>query len=111
MEWSSEFSCAFCRGKNDRRTREPQKETYRLNRRRMRIGGWANWMKAEARNRRSRRNMSRYLSRFRELMRRANTEPLETLQDAPDLFRVYRELLQQPSVKRKPGGWEYKGKF
>ena len=55
--------------------------------------------------------MSRYLSRFRELMRRANTEPLETLQEAPDLFRVYRELLQQPSVKRKPGGWEYKGKF
>jgi hypothetical protein len=55
--------------------------------------------------------MSRYLSRFRELMRRANTEPLETLQDAPDLFRVYRDLLQQPSVKRKPGGWEYKGKF
>jgi SAM-dependent methyltransferase len=44
-------------------------------------------------------------------MRRTRTEPLETLSHAPDLFRVYRELLQHPSVTRKPGGWEYKGKF
>ena len=45
------------------------------------------------------------------LVRRTKTQPLETLSDAPDIFRVYRELLQQPSAKRKPGGWEYKGKF
>ncbi len=61
-------------------------------------------MKVEARNWRDRRSVSRYFLRFRELMRRTKTEPLETLSDAPDLFRVYRELLQQPSVKRKPGG-------
>lgn len=72
---------------------------------------WANEMKTETRNRRYPRAVSHYYLRFRELLRRTQTEPLETLPDSPDLFRVYRELLRQPAVKRKPGGWEYKKKF
>jgi SAM-dependent methyltransferase len=68
-------------------------------------------MKVESQNRRDRHGVSHYFLRFRELVRRTKTQPLETLSDAPDIFRVYRELLQQPSAKRKPGGWEYKGKF
>jgi hypothetical protein len=44
-------------------------------------------------------------------VQRVRTEPLETLPDVPDLFKVYRELIRKPSVTRKPGGWEYKGKF
>jgi len=39
------------------------------------------------------------------------TPPLETLPDCPDLFRVYRDLVQNPLVHRKPGGWQYRGKF
>lgn len=38
-------------------------------------------------------------------------KPLEFLPDAPDLFSVYRNLLQAPGVERRPGGWVYEGKF
>ncbi len=37
--------------------------------------------------------------------------PLETLPDAPDLFHAYRGWAADPALKRKPGGWEYKGRF
>jgi len=39
------------------------------------------------------------------------SQPLETLPDCPDLFRVYRRWIQNSEVRRQPGGWEYKGKF
>ena len=37
--------------------------------------------------------------------------PLEKFQNAPDLFHQYRAFLRQPELTRKPGGWEYKGRF
>ena len=37
--------------------------------------------------------------------------PLEAFQDAPDLFHQYRVFVRQPELKRKPGGWEYRGRF
>jgi SAM-dependent methyltransferase len=46
-----------------------------------------------------------------EWLRRLRTPPLESLPDTPDLFRVYRSLLQDQEVKRCPGGWEYRGGF
>jgi SAM-dependent methyltransferase len=42
---------------------------------------------------------------------RLQTKPLETLPACPDLFLVYRDLLQNPDVRRRPGGWEYRGRF
>ncbi len=36
---------------------------------------------------------------------------LETLPDVPDLFRGYRSLITDQSLRRQPGGWIYKGKF
>lgn len=36
---------------------------------------------------------------------------LESLPDAPDLFRYYRSFLAKPALSRKPGGWEYQGRF
>jgi hypothetical protein len=51
------------------------------------------------------------LQTLRTVINRARTKPLETLPDCPDLFLAYRYLLEQPGVSRRPGGWEYKGKF
>jgi hypothetical protein len=44
-------------------------------------------------------------------IRRIRTRPLESLPDAPNLFRVYRTLLSAPDLERIPGGWMYKGGF
>src|SRR3984957_5865152 len=68
-------------------------------------------MKPEGSKPRDRRDGARYLQRLRKLVGQAKPEPLENLPDSPDLFRVYRTWLAQPGVTRKPGGWEYKGKF
>jgi hypothetical protein len=68
-------------------------------------------MKKEDHTPRDRRNASRYFLSLGKLVGIKNTEPLETLPDSPDLFRVYRTWLAQPGVARRPGGWEYKGKF
>jgi len=38
-------------------------------------------------------------------------QPLETLPNSPDLFRVYRDWAKHPELERKPGGWVYKKKF
>lgn len=65
----------------------------------------------DGRSPRGKRRTSSYLLRLRKYVGTAKTEPLETLPGAPDLFRVYRTWLAQPGVARKPGGWEYKGKF
>lgn len=37
--------------------------------------------------------------------------PLENYPDAPDIFHAYRYWLSFPSVQRKPGGWEFEGRF
>lgn len=37
--------------------------------------------------------------------------PLEKYPDAPDFFHAYRYWLSFPSVQRKPGGWEFEGRF
>lgn len=37
--------------------------------------------------------------------------PLEALPDSPDLFHAYRRWLTFPSVRRKPGGWEFENRF
>jgi SAM-dependent methyltransferase len=37
--------------------------------------------------------------------------PLESLPDAPNLFRLYRSHYRHPELKRKPGGWLYRGEF
>lgn len=37
--------------------------------------------------------------------------PLEDYPDAPDIFHAYRHWLSFPSVQRKPGGWEFEGRF
>jgi SAM-dependent methyltransferase len=37
--------------------------------------------------------------------------PLESLPNSPDLFRIYRHLLRYPTLERKPGGWQYEGRF
>jgi hypothetical protein len=50
----------------------------------------------------------------RKLVRVAGEEsvvPLEKMANAPDLFLQYRGFLRQPELARKPGGWEYKGRF
>lgn len=51
------------------------------------------------------------VSKVRSALRRIGTKPLESLPDSPDLFRVYRSLLSHPDVRRRPGGWDYGGKF
>jgi hypothetical protein len=38
-------------------------------------------------------------------------KPLENYPDAPDLFHAYRGFAEHPQLSRKPGGWEYRGKF
>lgn len=38
-------------------------------------------------------------------------QPLEAIPDTPDLFRQYRGFLASGDLKRRPGGWEYLGKF
>jgi len=37
--------------------------------------------------------------------------PLEKLPDCPTLFKVYRGYCNCSEMERKPGGWQYKGKF
>ena len=37
--------------------------------------------------------------------------PLESLPNAPDLFRVYRSLHGHPDLERSLGGWLYRGRF
>jgi hypothetical protein len=68
-------------------------------------------MKTEGGHPHDRRPASRYFQRLGKFVGRTKSEQLETLPDSPDLFRVYRTWLAQPGVSRKPGGWEYKGKF
>ncbi len=36
---------------------------------------------------------------------------LESYPHAPDLFYQYRAFTQHPGLVRRPGGWEYEGKF
>jgi SAM-dependent methyltransferase len=59
--------------------------------------------------------MRNYLLRARHslksALRRLRTRPIEELSDSPDLFHVYRNLANHPELRRKQGGWEYKGKF
>lgn len=43
--------------------------------------------------------------------RRLILPPLESLPNAPELFRSYRHLYNHPDIVRKPGGWLYKEKF
>jgi SAM-dependent methyltransferase len=33
------------------------------------------------------------------------------MSDAPQIFPIYRGLLRNPEIKRRPGGWEYQGSF
>lgn len=37
--------------------------------------------------------------------------PLESMPDCPTLFKAYRTYCNNPALTRKPGGWEYNGKF
>lgn len=37
--------------------------------------------------------------------------PLEQYPHAPDFFHAYRHWLSFPDVQRRPGGWEYEGRF
>ena len=37
--------------------------------------------------------------------------PLEHYPHAPDLFHAYRHWAAAPGVQRRPGGWEYQGRF
>lgn len=37
--------------------------------------------------------------------------PLESLPNAPDLFHTFRAWTCTPSLTRRPGGWDYQGKF
>jgi SAM-dependent methyltransferase len=37
--------------------------------------------------------------------------PLEHYPHAPDFFHAYRYWLSFPSVQRRPGGWEFEGRF
>src|SRR3954469_5776213 len=36
---------------------------------------------------------------------------LEDYPNAPDFFHAYRRWLSFPNVQRKPGGWDYEGRF
>lgn len=51
------------------------------------------------------------LKGLRQIWRRLLLTPLESLPEAPDLFRVYRFLNRHPDLERRPGGWIYKGEF
>jgi SAM-dependent methyltransferase len=44
-------------------------------------------------------------------VKRLTTKPLDGLPNCPDIFYSYRKLTNHPALKRKQGGWEYKGKF
>jgi hypothetical protein len=57
------------------------------------------------------RHLLHPLQTVRMGLTRLKTKPLETLPGCPDLFLVYRDLLQNPEVRRRPGGWEYRGTF
>jgi len=49
-----------------------------------------------------------------KLLRMAGDElppPLESFPDCPDLFHQYRALAANKELTRKPGGWDYKGRF
>jgi len=41
----------------------------------------------------------------------ATMTPLEDLPNAPDLFHAYRHWLSFPDVQRRPGGWDFEGRF
>lgn len=58
-----------------------------------------------------RRSFTHPVQMLRAALFKLNAEPLETLPDCPDLFHVYKDLLRHPGVRRRAGGWEYKGKF
>jgi len=58
-----------------------------------------------------RKCFSHPIQMLRAAVHRLRTKPLENLPDCPDLFGVYRPLLQHPDVRRRPGGWEYRGRF
>jgi hypothetical protein len=48
---------------------------------------------------------------LKKLLTVLGSPALESLPGAPDLFRVYRKLLNDPRLERLPGGWIYEGKF
>lgn len=54
---------------------------------------------------------ARLLNKLLAPARRQTQIALEDLPDAPDLFRCYRGFLLDPRLKRRPGGWDYKGRF
>ncbi|GAI29487.1 unnamed protein product [marine sediment metagenome] len=55
--------------------------------------------------------VKKQLGVLREILQHLTTPSLESLPNAPGLFRVYRYLYQHPDLERKSGGWLYKGKF
>lgn len=57
------------------------------------------------------RPFKRALRVVRITVNRFITPRLEDLSNTPDLFHVYRYLQYHPSLKRKSGGWVYKGRF
>jgi SAM-dependent methyltransferase len=50
-------------------------------------------------------------SALNKAWRRLHQPPLESLPNAPDLFRLYRSLHGHPELERSPGGWLYRGRF
>jgi SAM-dependent methyltransferase len=55
--------------------------------------------------------MIKPLYNFREIISRIKRPHIESFPDAPDIFHSYRYLNKNPDLKRKLGGWIYKGKF
>ncbi len=55
--------------------------------------------------------MLKALRRFGQALSRLRKPRLESLPDAPNLFRLYRSHYRHPELKRKPGGWLYQDKF
>lgn len=51
------------------------------------------------------------ISMIKKMVRRLTMPPLESLLNAPDIFKVYRSFYQHPDLERKPGGWLYNSKF
>ena len=51
------------------------------------------------------------LTTLKKTWGRLRQVPLESLPNAPDLFRVYRSLDGHPDLERSPGGWLYRGRF
>ncbi len=65
----------------------------------------------ENRLRRFRRLAGQKIAPLRRWLDGLRASPLESLPDAPDLFRAYRFLLAQSNLERRPGGWFYEGRF